>query len=150
LVRVLAVSGGCCLQGRLRPWWWGPDPRDRSRTRVGGASPRPWQGPDTLECPAPARPPGWPCSGVGTAHWGGQVSKTEEISPGTMQRDTESTPETQRKHRVIARFLEDTPGHRDFNPLRLDTSGPTTPSTDPTSTPPHRNNRHLTRRGPRI
>ena len=60
-----------------------------------------------------------PYSGVGTAHRPRQVSKTEEISPGTMQRDTESTPETQRKHRVIARFLEDTPGHRDFNPLRF-------------------------------
>lgn len=47
------------------------------------------------------------------------MSKTEEISPSTMQRDTESTPETQRKLRVIARFLEDTPGHRDFNPLRF-------------------------------
>jgi len=37
-----------------------------------------------------------------------QVSKTEEISPGSMQRNTESTPETQRKHQAIARFLEDT------------------------------------------
>ena len=26
------------------------------------------------------------------------MSKTEEISPVTMQRDAESTPETQRKH----------------------------------------------------
>ena len=26
------------------------------------------------------------------------MSKTEEISPGTMQRDTESTPKKQRKH----------------------------------------------------
>ena len=31
-----------------------------------------------------------PYSGVGTAHRPRQVSKTEEISPGTMQRDTEA------------------------------------------------------------
>jgi len=31
------------------------------------------------------------CSGVGTAHWARRVSKVEEISPGSMQRDAEST-----------------------------------------------------------
>jgi len=34
--------------------------------------------------------PGRPCSGVGTAQWMRQVSKTEEISPDTMQPDTEA------------------------------------------------------------
>ena len=59
------------------------------------------------------------------------MSKTEEISPGTMQRDTEGTPETQRKHQAIARFLGDTHATEALIPSVLDTSSPTTPSTTP-------------------
>jgi len=50
---------------------------------------------------APSRPGplrGGPDSGAGTAQWARQVSKTEEISPDTMQCNTEGTPETHRKH----------------------------------------------------
>jgi len=70
VARVPVVNGDCCLhQGRLRPRWRGPGPHDQPWTRVGSASPRPRQGPSTLERPAPARPAGQPYSGAGTAQW---------------------------------------------------------------------------------
>ena len=79
-----------------------------------------------------------PYSGVGTAHRPRQVSKTEEISPATMQRDTENTLKTQRKHQSIARFLEDTWAIDTLIPSVLDTPGPTTPDNRPRqhATPP--------------
>ena len=65
-----------------------------------------------------------------------------------------ATPKAHRKHNENTGsshgFLKIPQATETLIPSVLDTSGPTTPSTDPTSTPPHRNNRHLTRRGPRI
>ena len=64
-----------------------------------------------------------------------------------------ATPKAHRKHNENSGsshgFLKIPQATETLIPSVLDTSGPTTPSTDPTSTPPHRNNRHLTRRGPR-
>ena len=98
-----------------------------------------------------------PYSGVGTAHRPRQVSKTEEISPATMQRDTENTLKTQRKHQSITRFLEDTWAIDTLIPSLLDTPGPTTPDNRPrqhatppeTTAPPENDTQKPTNKPPR-
>ena len=54
------------------------------------------------------------------------------------RKPTGSTAETQRKHHVIAWFLGDTQATEALIPSVLDTSDPTTPSTDPPVHRPHR------------
>ena len=61
-----------------------------------------------------------------------------------MQRDTENTLKTQRKHQSITRFLEDTWAIDTLIPSVLDTPGPTTPDNRPHHhAGPTENNRHL-------
>ena len=69
--------------------WIGAEPASAARTLVHDDAQAP------LERPTPARLAPQPCSGVRTAHRPRQVSKTEEISPGIMQHDTETTRSSQ-------------------------------------------------------
>ena len=120
-----------------------PRSSDRPRPRVGGAPPRSRRCSCALECPALVR------LAAGSAlFWcrRGAVSASGVQNGGDQpgqhaarhRKPTGSTAETQRKHHVIAWFLGDTQATEALIPSVLDTSGPTTPSTDPPVHRPHR------------